>query len=51
MVSELELIEGVGVVSEPCWAVIWALLGSCLGLAEPFYAFLCQGLERLRVAQ
>lgn len=40
MVSELGLIE-VG------RAVVWALLSSCLGFAKPFYAFLCQGLERL----
>lgn len=44
MVSELGLIEGVG-------GGVWALLSSCLGLTKPFYAFLCQGLERLRVAQ
>ena len=40
MVSELGLID-VGM------AVVWALLSSCLGLTKPFYAFLCQGLERL----
>ena len=48
MVSELGLLEG----SRGCClgfaeAVVWALLSSWLGLTKPFYAFLCQGLERL----
>lgn len=42
MVSELGLIEVgrgwcqslAGLLSEPCWAVIWALLGCYLSLAE-----------------
>lgn len=40
MVSELGLIEGVG-------GGVWAFLCCYLGLTKPFYAFLCQGLERL----
>lgn len=51
MVSELEEIVGlIGQFSGPCWAAFWALLSSLLGLTKPFYAFLCQGLVRLREA-